>query len=278
MIGWLLSAAETLASALQKALPPSWRGLTRVSPGQAPRKGQAAQLVLPPEGMLEQRFDKPAVVTPDWVEARVEAISPWEKSACLWDWKVDDNAVRLAVAPLRAVQEAEALAGPLAEVVSGPFRFRRDLAQLRRWRDRIALGAGLGVLVALGLAFVAVQLAAQASERAAVAEAALERSTARLKEGAGPAEAAMALLSRKADSVGLGLAKLAAALPVDSYLTTLSVSQDGFEISGQTTKPEGIIPALTGAGFAAVDFAGPTAHDAASGRYSFTIRGKLGTP
>jgi hypothetical protein len=57
------------------------------------------------------------------------------------------------------------------------------------------------------------------------------------------------------------------------------VTADGFEISGQTAKPEGIIPALSADPvFAAVDFAGPAAHNPDDGSYTFTIRGKLVRP
>jgi hypothetical protein len=151
--------------------------------------------------------------------------------------------------------------------------------QLKRWRDRLALACVLFTGLALALAGLGVQMALQAQDRTTLAEAALERSALRLKEGAGPAQAALALLPRKSASVGLALSHLAGALPIDSYLATLSVTSDGFELSGQTAAPEAIIPALSAdKSFAEVDFAGPAARNPDTGSYTFTIRGKLVTP
>ncbi len=303
MANWLLDAAEVLALALQKAVPARLRGLVRVpqaSLAQASfaqashsvesldpvRPGQAVQLVLAVQNLLQQRLDLPKAETAPnaaWLAARVEALSPWDKDACLWDARVSGGAVHLALIPLRPVIEAEAAlarqGGRLAEVVGAGFTFRRDTVQLRRWRDRIAVSVVLATGLALAGAALGVQMAMQAQDRSTVAEAALARQAARLKEGAGPAQAALALLPRKGASVALALSHLAAALPHDSYLTTLSVTLDGFELSGQTAAPEAIIPALSAdKTFAAVDFAGPAARNPDTGSYTFTIRGKLVTP
>ncbi|MEI6800174.1 MAG: PilN domain-containing protein [Pseudomonadota bacterium] len=151
------------------------------------------------------------------------------------------------------------------------------MAQLRRWRDRLALSVGLVTVLALGMAGVGLQAMWQAQDRAALSIAALDRSSQRLKEGAGPAQAALALLQRKSGSLALALAHLAQALPQDSYLTTLSATGAEIDLSGQTLTPEGIIPALSADPvFATVNFAGPAAHDPASGSYSFAIHATLG--
>jgi Tfp pilus assembly protein PilN len=285
---WLLDAAQVLALALQSAIPARLRGLDRVREADLDSvgPGRAVQLILPEESLLQQRLDLPKGETapgPVWLAARVEALSPWDRDACLWDARVAGGAVHLALIPLRRVTVAEAAltaqGGRLAEVVGAGFCFRRDRVQTRRWRDRLALGIGLGTILALALAALGVQMALQAQDRTLVAEAALDRSAARLKECAGPAQAALALVPRKAASVALALTHLAAALPQDSYLTTLSVNADGFELTGQTAAPEAIIPALSAdPTFAEVDFAGPAARNPDTGSYSFTIRGKLVTP
>ncbi|MBI1171977.1 hypothetical protein GC209_11285 [bacterium] len=288
MFAWLLSAAETLALALQRIVPPGLRGLDVLTPDTLARvqPGRAVRLVLPESGLLQQRLDLPAAEarpSPTWLAARIEALSPWETQACLWDARAGGRVLDLAVIPLRPVQEAEAAltaqGARLAEVVAGPYRFRADTVQLRRWRDRVALIFGLVLLVALGLAGLGGEMSLQAQDRAATAEAALQRSIARLKEGAGPAQAALGLLPRKTASLTGALSHLAAALPQDSFLTTLSVTPEGFEISGRTQRPDGIIPALSADPlFAQVDFAGPAARDPDSGSYTFTIRGKLVAP
>ena len=288
MFNLLLSAAETLAVALQQAVPPGWRGLDALTPDtlDRARPGCDVQLVLPEATLLQQTLEVPGGETtpnPNWLAARVEALSPWENHACLWDARVSGRSIRLAMIPLRPVQEAEAALASrglrLAEVVAKGFRFRRDAVQVRRWRDRVALASVLVTVLALGLAGLGVEAGLQAQDRAALAEASLQRTVQRLKDGAGPAQAALALLPKKQGSVAQALAHLAQALPQDSFLTTLSVTADGFEISGQTAKPEGIIPALAADPiFASVDFAGPAAHNPDDGSYTFTIRGKLVTP
>lgn len=288
MLAWLLTACETLAKRAQDRVPPRLRGLVEVSHDSLhrARAGQGVHLLLPPESVLQQRFDladKGVAATPTWLAARVEAVSPWDRDACLWDSRVEGNSLWLAILPLRLVTEAEtvltAQGARLAEVAADGFRFRRDGAQVRRWRDRLALSAGLITCGALGLGMLGIEAGLQAQDRAGVAEAALARSAARLAEGAGPAQAALALLPRKKASVALALSHLAQALPQDTYLTTLSVTAEGFEISGQTTAPEGIIPGLSAdSSFANVDFAGPAAHDPDTGAYTFTIRGTLVAP
>lgn len=281
-----LQAAEIVALALQRAMPPRLRGVTALAPRDLALAGpgQAVRLVLPEDIVLSQTLDPPpGGVTQAWTAARIEAFSPWEAGACLWQLHPAPEGLRLGLIPLRPVVEAEAVlearGARLAEVVAGPFVFRRDAMQLRRWRDRVLLAAGLVTVLGLALGGLGLMLAGQAAERQALAEAALTRSAARLAAGAGPAQAALALLPRKTASVGLALARLAAALPQDSYLATLQVTAEGFEISGQTARPEAIIPALAAdPGFAGVDFAGPAARDAETGRYSFTIRGRLVAP
>ncbi len=289
MFAWLLSAAETLAIALQNVVPPGLRGLdvlTTETLEQA-RPGRAVQLMLPANCLLRKELEIAAgerAPNLNWLAARVEALSPWDQNACLWDVRVSGRRINLALIPLRAVEEAESFLSAkglrLAEVVAqGGFRFRRHFTQLRRWRDRLALSSFLMTLLAMVLAGLGANIALQEHDRAALADAAVQRTAARLKEGTGPAQAAKALLQRKTDSVALALTHLAAALPQDSYLTMLSVTADGFEISGQTERPEGIIPALSADPvFGHVDFAGPASRNADSGSFTFTIRGKLVAP
>jgi hypothetical protein len=286
MFASLLAAADRLALALQQAVPPRLRGVAALAPGHlaAARAGQAVRLELPEDMVLSETLDPPpGGVTPSWTLARVEAFSPWEVEACLWQLHQGADGLRLGLIPLRVVEEAgvalQTSRARLAEVVAGPFVFRKDDVQLRRWRDRVLLAASVVTLLGLGLGALGLTMAGQAGDRQALAETALARNAARLAAGAGPAQAALALLPRKASSLGLALSHLAASLPQDSYLSTLQVTAEGFEISGQTARPEAIIPALaTDPAFAGVDFAGPAARDPDTGSYSFTIRGKLVTP
>ena len=286
MLAWLLGASEVLALALADLIPARARGVVALTPDTltTAQAGQRVHLVLAADSLLQHRLDLPdtaRIPNPAWLCARLEAASPWELSACLWDTRPAAGGLDLAILPLSPVVEAERLltlqGARLVEVSAGHFWFRRDTAQLRRWRDRLALTAGLMGVLALGLAGVGVQAFWQAQDRAAVSLSALEKSAARLKEGAGPAQAALALLQRKSGGFGLALSHLAQALPQDSYLTTLSATPQGIDISGQTLTPEGIIPALSAdTVFATVNFAGPAAHDPVSGSYSFAIHATLG--
>jgi len=286
MLTWLLNASDVLALAAQDLIPARLRGLVCLTPdtlSQA-RKGQSVQLVLAADGLLQHRIDPPDQsrrTNPAWLSSRIEALSPWEPDACLWDTRPLGAQLDLAILPLAPVVEAERLltlqGARLAEVRAGRFWFRRDVAQLRRWRDRLALSVGLVTVLALGMAGVGLQAFWQAQDRESLSLAALDRSSQRLKEGAGPAKAALALLQRKSGSLALALAHLAQALPQDSYLTTLSATGAEIDLSGQTLTPEGIIPALSADPvFATVNFAGPAAHDPASGSYSFAIHATLG--
>lgn len=286
MLSWLLGASDVLALAIADLIPPRARGVVALTPDTltSAQAGQRVNLVLAADSLLHHRLDLPdrsRTPNPAWLCARVEAVSPWELSACLWDTRRVSGGLDLAILPLSAVVEAERLltlqGARLVEISAAHFWFRRDTAQLRRWRDRLALTAGLMGVLAMGLAFVGVEAFWQAQDRAEVSLSALKKSNARLKEGAGPAQAALALLQRKSGGFGLALSHLAQALPKDSYLTTLSATPQGIDISGQTLTPEGIIPALSADPvFATVNFAGPAAHDPVSGSYSFAIHATLG--
>lgn len=286
MLAWLLGASDVLALAIADLIPPRARGLVTLTPHTltSAQAGQKVHLVLAADCLLQHPLDLPdksRIPNPAWLSARVEAVSPWELTACLWDTRPAGGGLDLAILPLSAVVEAERLltlqGARLVEVSAGRFWFRRDTAQLRRWRDRLALTAGLMGVLAIGLAFVGVQAFSQAQDRAEVSLSALEKSNARLKEDAGPAQAALALLPHKSGGFGLALSHLAQALPQDSYLTTLSATALGIDISGQTLTPEGIIPALSADPvFPTVNFAGPTTHDPISGSYSFAIHATLG--
>lgn len=286
MLTWLLSASNTVALGVQSVIPARARGLvalTQETLSQA-TAGQRVHLVLPVERLLRHRLDLPEQgrsANPAWLTARIESVSPWDLDACLWDTRPAGGHLDLAILPLAPVVEAERIltlqGAHLAEVRAGHFWFRRDGVQLRRWRDRLVLSVALVTVLALALAGVGVQAFWQAQERGALSLASVARSAARLKEGAGPAQAALALLQRKSGGVALALSHLAAALPQDTYLTTLSATADGIDISGQTLTPEGIIPSLSADPvFATVNFAGPAAHDPVSGRYSFAIHATLG--
>lgn len=171
MFATLFTAAETLAVALQRQLPPWWRGLdgVKLQAVDKVRPGRVVQLILPSEMVLDQSFDLPSGgASPGWLVARVGAVSAWAKEACLWDVKPSGAQVRLGIVPLRPVQLAEreiaARGATLAEVVAGPYRFRNDLGQVKRWRDRILLTVGLVSSVALGLAGLGYQLASDAQD------------------------------------------------------------------------------------------------------------------
>lgn len=283
MRAWVLEPAACLARALQDRVPPRWRGLDRLGPDRLDQAmpGRGVQLVLPDSLLLRQSLDPPqagGALPPGWLEARIEALSPWEREACLWALHRRGGGLELALIPARPVQEAEAAltarGARLAEVVAGAHVFRRDGPQERRWRDRLVLGVLALTLAGLGLAGLGLHLGLQAQERAALAQTSLARSLARIQAGAAPAAAALDLVPRKGQSLALALARLAAALPEDSFLTGLAVVGPSFDISGQSARPEAIIPALSAeTAFSAVDFAGPAARNPDSGGYSFTIHG-----
>ena len=286
MLTWLLNASEVLALAVQNLMPARLRGQVSLTIDTLAlaRSGQSVHLLLTADGLLVHRIDLPDQsrrANPAWLSARIETLSPWEPDACLWDTCLAGSKLDLAILPLAPVAEAERLltlqGARLVGVSAGRFWFRRDIAQLRRWRDRLALSVGLVTVLALALASVGLQAFWQAQDRATLSVAALDRSSERLKEGAGPAQAALDLLQRKSGSLALALAHLAQALPQDSYLTTLSATREGIDLSGHTLTPEGIIPALSADPvFATVNFAGPAAHDLVSGSYSFSIHTTLG--
>lgn len=286
MLNWLLIASEVLVLAALNLVPARARGRVSLTPETLSRAkaGEIVQLVLPEDGLLHHRLTLPDKRRSDnraWLSARIETLSPWEQNAFLWDSKTAPDHIDLAILPLAPVTDAERIltqiGARLTEVKVGQFWFRRDAAQLRRWRDRLALTVGFVTVLALGLAGVGVQGFWQAQDRSEVSLAALERSEARLKEGAGPAQAALALLERKSGSVALALSHLAQALPQDSYVTTLSVTDQGIDISGQTQKPDGIIPSLSADPvFATINFAGPASYDPVPGGFSFAIQATLG--
>ena len=286
MFTWLLGASHVLALALQDIIPPQARGVVTLTPDTLVRAkaGQRVHLVLPEPSVLQHRLDLPSQghsINPAWLSARVEALSPWELNACLWDARLVSNQLELAIIHLAPVAKADSFlilqGARLVEVSAKCFWFRRDAVQLRRWRGRLVLMMGLVTVLALGLAGFGVQAFLQAQDRAEWSLSALERSAARLKEGAGPAQAALALLQRKSGSVSLALSHLAEALPKDSYLTNLFVTSEGLEIVGQTLTPERIIPSLsTDPIFATVNFAGPAVRDPDTNTYSFSIQATLG--
>ena len=286
MITWLLGASEVLVLALHDLIPARARGLVTLTADTLSdaRAGQRVHLVLPQEALLQHHLDRPdqgRSTNSAWLSARLEALSPWDLDACLWDTQPALNGLDLAILPLARVTEAERIltlqGARLVELRAGRFWFRRDAARLRRWRDWLALTAGLVTVLGLGLAAVGMQAFWQAQDRADLSVSALAQSSARLKEGAGPAAAALALLQRKSGSLGLALSHMAQALPEDSYLTTLSATPQAIDISGLSLRPEGIIPSLSADPlFATVNFAGPAAHDPVSGSYSFAIHATLG--
>ena len=286
MLIWLLSASEVIALAAMDLVPARMRSRVILTPKDLlrARPGESVHLVLPEGGLLQHRIalpDHPHRANHTWLFARIDALSPWEQDAFLWGTKLGPDHLDLAILSLARITEAEQVltqrGARLAEVSAGGFWFRRDATQLRRWRDRLALTVGLVCVLGLGVAVVGVQAFWQANERAEVSLSALNKSAARLKEGAGPAQAALALLQLKSGGFGLALSHLAQSLPQESYLTTLSATPRGIDISGKTLTPEGIIPALSvDPVFATVNFAGPAAHDAVSGSYTFAIHVTMG--
>lgn len=286
MLTWLRDACDVLTLAAQDLIAADRRGLVALTPDNlsSARSGQRVHLVLPAASALHHALELPdqsRSTDPAWLLARVEALSPWELDACLWDARPQAGKLHLGILPLAAVKEAERLltlqGAQLAEVRAGHLWFRRDSLQQRRWSHRLMLMAGLVSVLALGLAGVGVEIFWQAQDRTALSVEALDKSAARLKEGAGPAQAALDLLHRKSGSMALALSHLANVLPQDSYLTTLSATAQGIDISGQTLTPEGIIPALSADPvFATVNFSGPAAHDPVKGSYSFAIHATLG--
>ncbi len=220
----------------------------------------ALRLELPEGAVLSLPVETPATLSPDWLAARIEALSPWEPEACLADLQPG----RLGLLPLSALPP-----GALVEIAAGPFTFRRDEAFLNRWRERLlALACGIALLATLA-AWGGWNAWQAAADRAAEAGAALERSSARLAAGEAAGQRALELAHRR--GVGPLLQALAADLPDDSYLTTLALQGGGLTVSGVSRAPQGLVPALARDPlWQGVDFAGPLARDGDAG-WLFTL-------
>lgn len=273
-----------LAEALDDRLPPRLRGLAEVGPDPAhlPARGRVI-LRLDPAAALWREIDLPQT-PPDRrdaaIAARLEELSPWAPGAYLWAEAPGDG-VRLRLAltaaePVRALEAAvRARGGQLVELRIGAAR-RRMGDPGPRLRRAVAVWA---LVMALALALSALALW-RSSTATAAADLAQIRLTRFLQDTALQGDRSKAILGRAAQvpasRLGPRLDLLAASLPLDSYLLTLRLTPADFQIAGQSATPDAIVPALEAAGFRAVDFAGASALDSATGLYSFTIAGQAG--
>ncbi len=288
--GGLLAPFRAVARWLQRALPPGLRGLTLIDlesdPGRLPRRARV-RLVLPDTRLLWREIDLPDLAAERraaWIAARLDEVSPWAAGSYLWaEGAAQGGRLRVALAPAEPVQALQTRLADsgrrLCEVTAGPLWLVEDRASLDRLTGRLAL-VWAGVLV-LGVALAAWSWTriTEAHAAQALAEARLMRLVAESSSTSAATQAAQALLAAKTEAASLAtvLDRLAASLPLDSYLETLRLTPAEFEISGRSAAPEAIIPALEGrGGFRGVDFAGASARDAGSGLYSFTLAGRTG--
>ncbi len=279
----------TLLSALDRTLPDRLRGVVAChadsDPADLPARARV-RAELPAAAVLWREIpvaDVPPGMAPDrraaWIEARLEPLSPWAPGAYLWAEDPAAPGLRLALTaagPVRRFEAALNASGrSLVEVQLGPVRLALDGGRIERrarvwgriWLLTMALGAGLAAL-----ALWQIQSAHAEADRAA------ERLSRFAAEAAAQGDRARAILALGRAPHGLTepLNRLAAALPMDSYLLTLRLTPQDFQIAGQSAAPDAIVPALQAGGFAGVDFAGGSTLDAASGLYSFTLHGLTG--
>ncbi|MBC2836537.1 hypothetical protein [Paragemmobacter straminiformis] len=280
-------------------LPPARRGLVPLALdaaeaaaiGDFPAAARIS-LTVGADRALIRRLELPAGTdirraVPIWLEDA----SPWAPGSYLWDaaqtatpgvWQV----AMVPVAPLRLLEDRlERCGSSLAEVRLQPtdgagFTFRPDLAGRARLRKRlIALAGGI---MALGLGLLLWQVPSALAARAIAANAASEM--ARLQENGTLGAATAAVLSLQNDKLGTPdlaarLGFLASRLPTDTWLLHLGLEGNRFTLSGRSSAPEAIIPALSSAdgplSAQRVDFDGPMARDIQNGLFSFTVTGEF---
>lgn len=277
------------AAALDRLLPDGRRGVIAVGPAIDPASlpaGARVRLEAEPTGVLLREIARPGPeVAPDrraaWIEARLEELSPWAPGAFLWAELPGGEALRLALtaaAPIRAFEAALKASGRrLVEVQIGAARLSLDPeGQARRVR-RLALYWSGAVGICLLVAALALWQIAAAGQVSDLARQRLARFAAEAAAQSDRSRAVLALAGgREKDSLTPPLNRLAAGLPLDSYLQTLRLTATEFQIAGQSVAPDAIVPALEAGGFRGVDFAGASALDAATGLYTFTIHGRTG--
>lgn len=289
-----------MALALDNGLPDRLRGVVVAGLGTDPAtlpQGAKVRLHLEASAVLWREIpsaEVPADLVPDlvpnlepdlapnrrtrWIETRLEPVSPWAPGTYLWAEAPGLRLALTAAAPVRALEKALATSGRrLVEVQMGDLRLHLDpqgrARRLRRW-----IGLWLGVM-ALGITLAGAALW-QIQTAGAAADLARARLTRLAAEATARGDRSRAILelakTRTAQSLSAPLNRLAASLPLDSYLLTLRLTAEEVQIAGQSAASDAIVPALQAGGFTGVDFAGASALDAATGLYSFTIHGKIG--
>jgi hypothetical protein len=279
---------HAVAGWLQRGLPAGLRGVSVMAPDAAPEslpRRARVRLVLPTDRILWREIEMPALPEDRrqaWIAARLEESSPWASGAFYWaEGGQTEGRLRLA---LTAAEPVRALAGELAaggrrlvEVTAGPLWLMEDAGARAGLVRRLIWGWALVVVLGLGLGLWALLRISDAGVAEALATSRLQKLTAAATTTSAASQAARDLLAGKTEAASLATAldRLAGSLPLDSYLETLRLTPETFQISGRSAAPEAIIPALEGGGkFAAVDFAGASARDAVTGLYSFTLSGQ----
>lgn len=250
-------------------------------------------LDLPAERVLIRSLTLPARQEAQWrghVAERLPLLSPWTAGDYLWDAAITQRekagglTVVVALTPLVEIQAIEtrlgrSLAGIrlVADRGRPPFYLRKD-QWLRRRIETGLIGLVLGTcLIGLVVTGWNMQRADQFKQMAKADLATADRLLAAADQPAGLAEAALALLSKRApqDVRALTLARLAERLPDATWTVGLRIDSAGFELSGISPQPDTLVPLLEAdPGLEQVQLSATSAREAESSLFSFTISGR----
>lgn len=284
---------------LEQVLPPSRRGLVPLALDAAENTvvdnipaAAHISLTVGTDHALIRRLELPAGTDiRRAIAIWLDDASPWVPGSYLWDAaQTDEQGVwqvaMYPVARLRLFEDRlERRGSSLTEVwllaTDGTrFNLRPDDAGRARLRKRLlALASGI---MALGLGLILWQIPSALAARttAIIAEAEMTR----LQENGAIGAATVAALSlqkekRRSPDLAARLNFLADRLPTDTWLLHLGLDGNHFTLSGRSSAPETIIPALSTSDNAlsafSVDFDGPMSRDIQSGLFSFTVSGEF---
>ncbi len=251
--------------------------------------GAAVQLVVPAAWQFRRDLDPVAVQSRPFLDAfvrhQIERITPWR--AADTHYRIlqqplagDANriAVAVAVVPKRLVTrwlaplEGLHLRSIRLQTAGGP-EAEGSAMTLGGDRSRLAVPLRRGVtwgLVACGLAAVfmvawlqweagAVRADIDEQDRVLAERKAVLARTQHHDHADGDAAARLQALRNSRPRAVAVIDALSSAVPDTAYLTSLSIDKDHVTISGLTTDPSGLIPALEASrSFSGVSFGGPT--------------------
>lgn len=281
-------------------------GVARFDPPDLARRlaGASLDLAVPPSWLLRRELDPVAVQSRPFLDAfvrhQIERITPWrigDTHYRILERPLPEDAGRLAVAVV-VVPRRLAARWLAALDALHPRALRLRAAPDHAGEASIPLGGGSirreaavrsGVLLGLaGLALLAVGLTSTLEWQAGllrddIAEqnrVSAERQAvlARSRRGADPKGEAAAALRVLRDGRPMAVAivdALSSAVPDSAHLTTLSIDKDHLVITGVSTDPSGLVPALeTSGAFADVAFGAATTRVEAGGgdRFSLEMR------